>query len=81
MINYPGAPPHGIRVNVVAPQLLDTPTNRAMFPGRGDGVNHCDLARTSHLAGGEPGSVAKARTATGALPQRLQEDAVARCDR
>ncbi len=32
MINYPGAPPHGIRVNVVAPQLLDTPTNRAMFP-------------------------------------------------
>jgi NAD(P)-dependent dehydrogenase (short-subunit alcohol dehydrogenase family) len=37
MINYPGAPAHGIRVNVVAPQLLDTPTNRAMFPGRGDG--------------------------------------------
>jgi hypothetical protein len=31
-INYAGAPPHGIRVNVVAPQLLDTPANRAMFP-------------------------------------------------
>jgi NAD(P)-dependent dehydrogenase (short-subunit alcohol dehydrogenase family) len=28
---------HGIRVNVVAPQLLDTPANRAMFLGRGDG--------------------------------------------
>ncbi len=24
--------PHGIRVNAVAPQLLDTPRNRAMFP-------------------------------------------------
>ena len=44
-------------------------------------MNHCDLVRTSHLAGGEPGSVAKPRTATGALPQRLQEDAVTRCDR
>ena len=32
-----GAPPHGIRVNVVATQLLDTPANQAMFPGRGDG--------------------------------------------
>jgi hypothetical protein len=36
-INYAGAPPHGIRVNVVEPQLLDTPANRAMFPGRGNG--------------------------------------------
>jgi NAD(P)-dependent dehydrogenase (short-subunit alcohol dehydrogenase family) len=24
--------PHGIRVNAIAPQLLDTPTNRATFP-------------------------------------------------
>ena len=24
--------PHGIRVNEVAPQLLDTPTNQATFP-------------------------------------------------
>jgi NAD(P)-dependent dehydrogenase (short-subunit alcohol dehydrogenase family) len=24
--------PHGIRVNAVAPQLLDTPVNRATFP-------------------------------------------------
>jgi NAD(P)-dependent dehydrogenase (short-subunit alcohol dehydrogenase family) len=24
--------PHGIRVNAVAPQLLDTPPNRATFP-------------------------------------------------
>jgi NAD(P)-dependent dehydrogenase (short-subunit alcohol dehydrogenase family) len=24
--------PHGMRVNAVAPQLLDTPTNRALFP-------------------------------------------------
>jgi len=26
--------PHGIRVNAVAPQLLDTPTNRALFPAQ-----------------------------------------------
>jgi NAD(P)-dependent dehydrogenase (short-subunit alcohol dehydrogenase family) len=25
--------PHGIRVNAVAPQLLDTPVTRASFPG------------------------------------------------
>jgi NAD(P)-dependent dehydrogenase (short-subunit alcohol dehydrogenase family) len=24
--------PHGIRVNAVAPELLDTPANRAMLP-------------------------------------------------
>ena len=26
--------PRGIRVNAVAPQLLDTPTNRALFPAQ-----------------------------------------------
>ena len=31
-INYAGAPPHGIRVNVVAPQLLDTPANGPCSP-------------------------------------------------
>jgi hypothetical protein len=39
-------------------------------------VNHCDLVRTSHLAGGDPGSVAKPRTAAGARAPRLQGDTV-----
>src|SRR5207245_2889894 len=39
-------------------------------------VNHCDLVTTSHLAGGEPGSVAKPRTAARARAPRLQGDTV-----
>jgi hypothetical protein len=39
-------------------------------------VNHCDLVTTSHLAGGDPGSVAKPRTDTRARAPRLQGDTV-----
>ena len=109
--------PHGIRVNAVAPQLLDTPANRATFPAGGDGArgraggdrrrdriprqrrrsagersdtagvrrlrrpaqrraNHQDPVTTSHLPGGEPGSVAKARTAARGRAPRFQGDTV-----
>ena len=45
--------PHGIRVNAVAPQLLDTPTNRAFYPARGDKA--CGRARGDRRPDRVPG--------------------------
>jgi NAD(P)-dependent dehydrogenase (short-subunit alcohol dehydrogenase family) len=44
--------PHGIRVNAVVPQLLDTPANRAMFPAEANATQPEAVASViSFLAG------------------------------